>query len=113
MAKFLIDANLPYGFSLWKSNDCIHQNDLGDEWTDTQIWNYDKENNLTIVTKDADFSNKIIFHQLPPKVIHIRFRNMKMREFFSVMTAIWNDVVELSENHKLVNVFRDRIEAIE
>jgi hypothetical protein len=38
---------------------------------------------------------------------------MKMREFFAVTTAIWNDVVELSENHKLVNVFRDRIEAIE
>lgn len=29
------------------------------------------------------------------------------------MTAVWKDVVDLSENHKLVNVFRNRIEAIE
>jgi hypothetical protein len=40
MPKFLIDVNLPYRFSLWKGDDYIHQNDIGDEWTDTQIWNY-------------------------------------------------------------------------
>ncbi len=113
MAKFLIDVNLPYRFSLWKSDNYIHQTDINDEWTDEQIWNYAKENNLTIVTKDSDFSNRIIFHEPPPKVIHIRFGNMKMREFFTVTTAIWDDVMELSQSHKLVNVFRDRIEAIE
>lgn len=113
MAKYLIDVNLPYRFSFWKGDDYIHQNDINDEWSDTQIWNYAQENNFTIITKDADFSNRIIFHKPPPKVIHIRFGNLKMREFFVVMTAIWNDVIDLSENHKLVNVFRDRIEAIE
>jgi predicted nuclease of predicted toxin-antitoxin system len=113
MAKYLIDVNLPYRFSLWKGDNYVHQTDLGDEWTDMQIWNYAAENNLTIITKDADFSNRIIFHQPPPKVIHIRFGNMKMREFFIITTAIWNDVLDLSESHKLVNVFRDRIEAIE
>ncbi len=113
MAKYLIDVNLPYRFSLWKSDAYIHQKDINDEWTDKQIWDYAKENNLTIVTKDSDFSNRIIFHRPPPKVIHIRFGNMKIREFFNIMTAIWNDIIDLSENHKLVNVFRDRIEAIE
>ena len=113
MAKYLIDVNLPYRFSLWKDDDYIHQNDIGDEWTDTQIWNYAAESNLTIITKDADFSNRIIFHEPPPKVIHIRFGNLKMREFFTLTTAIWNGVIKLSESHKLVNVFRDRIEAIE
>lgn len=100
-------------FLYGKANDYIHQFDIDDEWTDTQIWNYAIENNLTIITKDADFSNRIISHNPPPKVIHIKLGNMKMREFFTVTTAIWNDVLELSENHKLVNVFRDRIEAIE
>ncbi len=113
MAKYLIDVNLPYRFSLWKGNDYIHQIDIDDEWTDEQIWNYAEENDLTIITKDADFSNRIIFHQPPPRVIHIRLGNMKMREFFTVTTAIWNDVIELNESHKLVNVFRNRIEAIE
>jgi predicted nuclease of predicted toxin-antitoxin system len=88
MAKYLIDVNLPYRFSLWKGNDYIHQTDLGDEWTDAQIWNFAKENNLTIITKDCDFSNRIIFHEPPPKVIHIRFGNMKMKDFFLTITVI-------------------------
>lgn len=113
MPKYLIDVNLPYRFSLWNNSDYIHQVDINDEWTDKQIWDYAAQSNLTIITKDSDFSNRIIFHEPPPKVIHIRFGNMKMREFFVVMTAIWDDVLELSESHKLVNVFRDRIEAIE
>ena len=113
MPKYLIDVNLPYRFSLWKDEDYIHQTDINDEWTDERIWDYAAQNNLTIITKDSDFSNRIIFHEPPPKIIHIRFGNMKMREFFTITTAIWGDVLELSENHKLVNVFRDRIEAIQ
>ncbi len=81
MAKYLIDVNLPYRFSLWKGNDYIHQIDIDDEWTDEQIWNCAEENDLTIITKDADFSNRIIFHQSPPRVIHIRFGNMKCANF--------------------------------
>jgi predicted nuclease of predicted toxin-antitoxin system len=113
MPEYLIDVNLPYRFSLWKGEDFIHQIDINDEWTDEQIWDYATQNNLTIITKDSDFSNRIIFHKPPPKVIHIRFGNMKMREFFTIMTTTWNDITELNQTHKLVNVFRDRIEAIE
>lgn len=113
MPKYLIDANLPSRFSLWNSEDFIHQTSIDDEWTDAQIWDFAKENNLTIITKDADFSNRIIFHEPPPRIIHIRFGNMKMREFHKSLSAIWADVINLSETHKLVNVFRDRIEAIE
>lgn len=113
MPKFLIDVNLPYHFSLWKGDDYIHQNDIGDEWTDTQIWNYALENDLTIISKDSDFSSRVIFHQPPPKVIHIRLGNLKMREFFAAMNTVWDEVIELNEDHKLVTVFRDRLEAIE
>ena len=113
MPKYLIDVNLPYRFSLWNSEDFIHQTNIDDEWTDEQIWEYAKVNSLTIITKDADFSNRIIFHEPPPKVIHIRLGNMKMRDFHTALTTIWDDIIDLSETHKLVNVFRDRIEAIE
>jgi predicted nuclease of predicted toxin-antitoxin system len=44
MPEFLIDVNLPYHSSLWKGDNCIHQKDIDDEWTDTQIWNYAREN---------------------------------------------------------------------
>lgn len=113
MSKFLIDANLPYYFSLWNNSDFIHLKDINDEWTDEQVWTFAKENNLTIITKDSDFSNKIMLNNPPPKVIHLRFGNMKMNAFFDLITKLWNDVLEMNNDHKLVNVFADRIEGIE
>ena len=55
----------------------MHQKDINDEWSDEKIWIYAKENNLTIISLDSDFSNKIIMSSPPPKVIHIRFGNIK------------------------------------
>ena len=58
MAKFLIDANLPYRFSLWHGPDYIHVFDLNDRWADWEIWDYAKMHGLTIATKDTDFTPK-------------------------------------------------------
>ncbi|MBK8381508.1 MAG: DUF5615 family PIN-like protein [Ignavibacteria bacterium] len=33
---------------------------LIDEWSDDLIWNYAKKNRLTIISIDADFSNRIL-----------------------------------------------------
>ncbi|MFY7742591.1 MAG: DUF5615 family PIN-like protein [Flavobacterium sp.] len=88
MVKYLIDVNLPYYFSLWNSDEFIRQKDINDQSSDEEIWQYAKNNNLTIITKDVDFSNKILLHNPPPKVIHIRFGNMKMNEFFATMNKL-------------------------
>ncbi|MFY0483364.1 DUF5615 family PIN-like protein [Flavobacterium sp. PLA-1-15] len=113
MPKYLIDVKLPYHFSLWNSEDCIHQKDINDEWSDEQIWEYAKNKNLTIITKDVDFFNKMLLHTPPPKVIHIRFGNLKMKDFFDLTTKIWSHVLELNQKNKLVSVYMDRIEAID
>ncbi|CAM2851102.1 Predicted nuclease, contains PIN domain, potential toxin-antitoxin system component [Flavobacterium succinicans] len=113
MLKFLIDVNLPYHLSIWNSDYFIHQKNINDEWFDEQIWVYAKENNLTIITKDVDFSNKMMLSNPPPKVIHIRFGNMKMKDFHENICKVWDSVVEMNARHKLVNVFKDRIEGIE
>lgn len=80
--------------------------------TDSEIWEYAKIHKLTIITKDADFSHRIIVSQPPPKIIHIRIGNMKLKDFQSFITKVWSTVEETSDNHKLVNVFIDRIEAV-
>lgn len=112
MAKYLIDVNLPYYFSLWNTSEYLHQKDIDDMWLDEQIWEYAKENDLTIISKDSDFANRILLKNPPPKVIHIKLGNMKIQDFFTIISQIWEDVKQLSENHKLVNVFHDRIEGI-
>jgi predicted nuclease of predicted toxin-antitoxin system len=37
MARFLIDANLPYRFALWRGVDYLHVYDLGDNMPDAAI----------------------------------------------------------------------------
>ncbi|MEX0811216.1 MAG: DUF5615 family PIN-like protein [Chitinophagales bacterium] len=112
MAKYLVDANLPYYFSMWNTTDYVHQFDINDEAKDHEIWKYAKENNLTIITKDSDFADRILLKEPPPKVIHIRFGNMKMNDFFNTLSKVWGDVIKISETNKLVSVYIDRIEAV-
>lgn len=82
MTKYLIDVNLPRYITQWENGEFIDQIDINDEWSDHQIWNYEKENLLTIVTKDSDFSNRMMATS-PPKVIHFRIGNMKLHQFIS------------------------------
>ena len=64
MAKFLIDANLPYYFGA------------------------------------------------PPKVIHLKFGNLKIKEFHNLISIIWVDIEFLLLENSLINVYKDRIESI-
>ncbi len=112
MAKYLIDANLPYYFELWNNPDCIHVKDLNDSWSDEVIWQYALDNNLTIITKDADFSTKVLFKGAPPKVIHLKFGNLRIKEFHNLISKIWIDIEVLIEDNSLINVYFDRIESI-
>lgn len=113
MPRYLVDANLPFYFSLWRTDDFIHQFNLGADWSDSMVWDYAKENNLTILSKDADFSNRILLVTPPPKVVHFRIGNMKLNAFFDFVTKIWPEVEDLihKNNNKLVNVYLDRLEA--
>ena len=87
--------------------------DIDPKAKDEQIWEYAKQHNLTIITKDSDFSNRILVSFPPPKVIHIKFGNLKMNEFHSLIINNWVEVLELSKGNKLVNVYKDSLEGIE
>jgi predicted nuclease of predicted toxin-antitoxin system len=113
MHKYLIDENLPYYFKLWNNPKFIHVFDLPNISTDEEIWDFAKTNNLTIITKDADFSNKIMFKSPPPKIVHLKIGNMKITELYHFLNAIWSSILGELEGHKLVNVFQDRIESFE
>lgn len=113
MARYLIDANLPRWFSLWAANDCEFVHDLGPRWSDTQIWTYAAENGFTIISKDADFSDRVLLTENAARVVHIRVGNLKMADFHRYMRSIWPEVCRLSAEYRLVQVYSDRIESIE
>ncbi len=113
MKRFLIDANLPGRISVWQGEEFLHVVDIDDEMTDSEIWNYARKNNHTIVTKDADFSNRMIVSKPPPRIIHIRVGNMRLRDFDRFIFENWKVIRIASSGHKLVNVYKDRIETID
>ncbi len=113
MAKFIIDANLPYLFSLWKGDQFVHVFDIDDSMSDNEIWDFAKNKGLTIISKDADFSIKVLFNDPPPRVVHLKIGNMKMKDLHNFLSRNWNEIVNVSTKHKLTNVFLDRIEGID
>ena len=113
MSQFLIDVNLPRRFSIWATEEYEHVATIDDELKDSEIWEYAKKNHLTIITKDADFSELVMLNTPPPKVIHIKFGNVKMKEFHETVTNIWADVCALNKDYKLVNIYINRIEGID
>ena len=113
MPKYLIDVNLPYRFKPWQTEEFIHAKDIDETMSDSAIWKYARENKLIIVSKDADFSNRMLSVSPPPKVIHIRFGNLKMKQFAEVITKFWWQATELFAVSKMIYIYKDRIESIQ
>ena len=113
MNGFLFDENLPANLRFTPTFTMIHVSVLDESPSDTQIWQYAKQNGLAIVTKDADFSDRLMVDASPPKVVHLRFGNMRHRDFQTFLASVWSRIETLIVDHKLIDIYKDRIEAIE
>ncbi len=113
MPKYLIDVNFPCRFAIWASDDYQHIININDTLKDSEIWQLAKNENLTIVTKDADFSELMLLNDSPPRVIHIKFGNMKINAFHQLLNKIWSEVCDLSNSYKLVRVYKNKLEGID
>jgi predicted nuclease of predicted toxin-antitoxin system len=112
MKGFVFDENLPARLTFTPGLPVIPLSVIGPSPTDTQVWEHARGNELVIVTKDADFSGRIILQSPPPWVVHLRFGNLRRRDFHARLARAWPQVEVLLKTHKLVNVHADRVEAI-
>jgi len=48
----------------------------------------------------------------PPRVVHLRVGNMRGHDFAAWLVHIWPQIESAIAAHKLVNAYRDRIEAV-
>jgi len=112
MTGFLFDENLPAVSGLSTKFPVLHVISLGPRLSDSELWKHAKRHDLAIVTKDADFSQRIILASPPPRVVHLRVGNMRRRDFETWLTGCWPQIEKAVKKHKLVNVFRDRIQSI-
>lgn len=94
--KLLLDENLsdriiPKIIDLYPNS--VHVKALNLTNTDDNIiWNFAKENNYVIVSKDSDFHQRSILYGHPPKFIYLRIGN--------------------SPTSKIVNILRDNLAVI-
>ena len=73
--KLLFDQNLSDQLADLFPNS-THVKTIGlDTATDTELWDYARDNDYFIVSKDTDFRNRSVIHGYPPKVIWIRIGN--------------------------------------
>lgn len=112
MQRYLIDANLPRNFRIWNGDAYVHQHDIDPTLPDRDIWHFARERDLIIVTKDSDFSSRMLLSEPPPRVVHIRLGNMSMRVFHEAIVQRWAAITTMITDHKLVTVWTDRMEGV-
>jgi predicted nuclease of predicted toxin-antitoxin system len=67
---------------------------------------------MVIVSKDADFSDRVMLSDPPPRVVHVRLGNMRMREFHAILSQHWPWVLEHVSQFRLIRIYADRIEGV-
>lgn len=112
MTGILLDENLPANLTLPTALTVTHVSSLGSSPTDSQIWHHALSSDLVIVTKDADFSFRIAPVNPPPRVVHLRIGNMRLRDLKATCTRMWPRIETHLQNAKLINVYASRIEVI-
>ena len=112
MKKFIIDENLPRTVNFPGDYQFLHIVDFGRQMSDTEIWEYAVENQYIIVTKDTDFYERIVLYGPPPRVIWIRFGNIKRKKLENKLIDMWEKIVLEIDKHDLLEIYDNRIEGL-
>ena len=112
MSGYLIDENLPAGLASLLGSGCRHAVEIGRQVSDQTLWEYAKNNDLVILTKDADFFEKLVIHGSPPRVVWVRTGNLRRLELEDLLRRQWPRIVLLLEGADLIEVHETKLEAI-
>ncbi len=114
MKGFILDENVPVRLAFRPALPVVSSSSvLGKSADDSDLWDYARASSLVIVTKDADFSDRILVSAPPPWIVHLRFGNLRRQEYHRLLSQMWPHVEALLPKHKMIAVYADRIEAME
>jgi len=71
------------------------------EKTDTEIWEFAKQNDFCIVTQDADFPERSQLYGSPPKVVWLRCGNAPARDVETLLRAAEESIQDLLSDSRL------------
>jgi predicted nuclease of predicted toxin-antitoxin system len=104
----LFDQNISYKVTKTLSEtypNCIHVSSAKlTNSSDNDIWTYAKENNLCIVTFDADFLNLATLRGNPPKVILLKTGNRKSSQLSELLKANKDLIDQFLHNDHYQNI---------
>jgi len=103
--KLLFDENLSPKLPTRLSDlfpNSLHVRDVGMKATiDSSVWDYAKDNNLMIVSKDADMHDLSLVFGKPPKVIWLRLGNCSTRQVETLLRRDFNAIRLFYEDESL------------
>lgn len=109
--KLLFDHNLSHKLVARLSDlypDSTHTKFLGFERAaDLELWFYARTHELTIVTKDEDYSELVVLRGSPPKVIWLRIGNCATRSVEAALRRRHEDIIALIRDNEraIVEIF--------
>ncbi len=112
MKGYLFDGNVPSLLRFSPKLPIVPLSKAGRNPSDSQIWEFARKHDLVIVSKDTDFSDRIMPSSPPPRVVHLRFGNLRRNEYHALLARRWPQIELLLKTNKLVNVYIDRLEGI-
>ncbi len=102
--RLLIDQNLSPKLCRWfeefiEVEQCLHVRDMDMSYTpDFQIWEWARQHDWLLVSKDVDFVDLSVLRGAPPKLIWTRFGNCSVAETKRRFIAAWSQIVALPLN---------------
>jgi predicted nuclease of predicted toxin-antitoxin system len=107
--KFIVDANLPRNFSFFNSEDFIHVTDIDPQMTDSELWQYAKNADLIILTKDSDFYYKSLLDENAARVVQFSLGNKTLSELHNYFRRFWPLILTSLPEARLIKAHEDRI----
>lgn len=112
MSRYLIDENLPATLAPILGGDCLASSALGARPTDAELWQHARADDRVLLTKDADFFERILLEGPPPKIVWLRVGNLRRVELEEHVRRAWPAVVALLVSCDVVQVHRDQLEGL-
>ncbi|HEU4497355.1 MAG TPA: DUF5615 family PIN-like protein [Flavobacterium sp.] len=110
--SYLVDVNLPKYFSFFNEGSYIFVSDINLTMPDSEIWNYALQNDLVILTKDADFYNRFLISENAPKVIYFQLGNFSLKQLFLYFEANWEKIKNAIPVSRFIIARENNIECI-
>lgn len=114
--RFIIDAHLPPRITKIFQNlgyEAIHTSELpkGNAASDEEIIIVAAKDGV-VISKDDDFYQRFLLKGEPPKLIHVKVGNMRLKTLIELFEKVAPKLINLLGQHDLLELHADKIIAI-